>query len=65
MALTVSFIVSFSRGYREMEANTELLERLGRQTGGEVLHDEDLSEGLECLFTPDPAAAGSFPKGSG
>lgn len=65
MALTVSFIVPFFREYREMEANTELLERLGRQTGGEVLHDEDPSEGTERLFTPDPAAAGSLPRGSG
>ena len=44
VALAMSFIVPFSREYREMEANTELLER---------------------LFTPDPAAAGSLPRGSG
>lgn len=59
VALTVPFIVPFSREYREMDANTELLERLARQTGGEVLRDEDLSEGVERLFTPDPAAAGA------
>ena len=59
VALTVPFIVPFSREYREMDADTELLERLARQTGGQVLRDEDLSEGVERLFTPDPAAAGA------
>ena len=59
MALTVPFIVPFSREYREMDANTELLERLARQTGGTVLQEDTLARDIERLFTADPNAAGS------
>ena len=59
VALTVPFIVPFSREYREMDANTELLERLAQQTGGTVLRQDTLAEDIERLFTADPDAAGS------
>ena len=59
VALTVPFIVPFSREYREMNANTELLERLARETGGKVLREQTLPEDVERLFTADPDAAGA------
>ncbi len=59
VALTVPFIVPFSREYREMNANTELLERLAEQTGGQVLREDTLAEDIEGLFTADPDAPGS------
>ena len=59
VAVTVPFIVPFSREYREMNANTEILTRLAEQTGGRMLRDETLAEDIEGLFTADPDAAGS------
>ena len=59
VALTVPFIVPFSREYRDMDANTELLERLSEQTGGTVLRDDTLAQDIESLFTADPDAPGS------
>ncbi len=59
VALTVPFIVPFSREYREMDANTGLLQRLAEQTGGQVLREETLAGDIERLFTADPDAAGS------
>ena len=59
VALTVPFIVPFSREYRDMDANTELLERLSEQTGGTVLREDTLAEDIERLFTADPDAAGA------
>lgn len=58
-ALTVPFIVPFSREYREMDANTGLLERLAEETGGEVLQEETLAQDIQRLFTADPDAAGA------
>ena len=59
MALTVPFIVPFSKEYRDMDANTELLERLSEQTGGTVLRDDTLAQDIERLFTADPDAPGT------
>ena len=59
VALTVPFIVPFSREYREMDANTELLERLAQETGGKVLGEDTLAADVESLFTADPEAAGA------
>ena len=59
VALTVPFIVPFSREYREMDANVELLERLTRETGGTMLRPDTLTDDIERLFTADPDAAGS------
>jgi hypothetical protein len=59
VALTVPFIVPFSREYRDMNANTELLERLAQQTGGKVLGDDTLAADIEGLFTADPDAPGT------
>ncbi len=59
VALTVPFIVPFSKEYREMDANTALLERLAQQTGGKLLRDGTLAEDVERLFTADPGAAGA------
>ncbi len=59
VALTVPFIVPFSREYREMDADTGLMERLAQETGGKVLREETLAEDIERLFTADPDAAGS------
>ena len=59
VALTVPFIVPFSNEYREMDANTELLQRLAEETGGKVMRDETLAEDIERLFTADPDAARS------
>ena len=59
VALTVPFIVPFSREYRDMDANTELLERLSEQTGGTVLRDDTLAQDIERLFTADPDAPGT------
>ncbi len=59
VALTVPFIVPFSREYRDMNANTELLERLALQTGGTVLREDALAADLDRLFTADPDAPGS------
>ncbi len=59
VVLTVPFIVAFSSEYREMDANTGLLERLAEQTGGKVLREETLAGDIERLFTADPDAAGS------
>lgn len=56
---TVPFIVPFSKEYREITADTPLLERLARETGGEVLYDETLEEGLERLFAPSVAGRDS------
>ena len=42
-----------------MDADTELLERLARETGGTMLRSGTLAEDIERLFTADPDAAGS------
>jgi len=49
---TVPFIVPFSKEYSELTADAPLLQELARETGGEVLYDETLEEGLERLFAP-------------
>lgn len=49
---TVPFIVPYSKEYSEISANTPLLEQLARDTGGEMLNEETLEEGLERLFEP-------------
>ena len=51
---TVPFIVPFSKEYSEITADMPLLQQLARETGGEVLDDETLEEGLERLFAPSP-----------
>ncbi len=59
VAFTIPFIVPFSREYRDMNANRELLERLARETGGKVLRPDTLSEDIGRLFTADPDASAS------
>ncbi len=49
---TVPYVAPYSREYREVRPNTQLLSHLAEQTGGEVLRPEGLREGLERLFTP-------------
>lgn len=52
VSFTVPFIVPYSREFREVRPNRELMDRLARETGGEVLKEENLEEGLQRLFSP-------------
>jgi len=50
--MTVSYVASYAGEYRELRPNLALLNRLARETGGEMLVPEDLAAGLQRLYTP-------------
>jgi hypothetical protein len=55
--LTIPYVAPYPSEYRELKPNLVLLERLAKETGGEVLDPDDLAAGLKRLYTASPGRA--------